>query len=142
MAKSKVHRKRHNNKSKSRKSLRKTRRSNRRRHTRAVKRGGGSGNPFGIDQFNNPLTYSGTTGWYGRYPRSSDQILFQNQAPRMSYLNNLSLANKPIPGVNVADTAPLRQGQTGGEPMPLLRQDTTVLGENQLSQFYPGPTHY
>lgn len=142
MAKSKVHRKRHNNKSKSRKSLRKTRRSNRRRHTASVKRGGGSGNPFGIDQFNSPLTYSGTTGWYGKYPRSSDQILFQHQAPRMSYLKNLSLANKPIPGVNVADTAPLRQSGGGSQMLPLLRQDSTVIGQGELSKFYPGPTHY
>ena len=136
MVKSKSYKKHYN---KSRKLSRKTRR-HRRKH--AAKRGGGSGNPFGIDQFNSPLTYSGTTGWYGRYPRSSDQILFQYQAPKMSYTKNLSLANMPIPGVNIADTAPLRQNGGSNNKMPLLRQGSTVLGQSPLSQFYPGPTHY
>jgi len=141
MAKSKVLRKKYNNKSKSRKSLRKPARNHRKRYLRLAKRGGGSGNPFGIDQFNTPLTYSGNAGWYGLYPRSSDQILYQQQNPRMSYSRNLSLANEPIPGVNVAETAPLRQ-RGGSTVLPLLRQGDTVLGSSELSDFYPGPTHY
>ena len=133
MVKSKSYKKRFY---KSRKLSRKTRR-HRRKHI-SSKRGGYSGNPLGIDQFNTPLTYSGNAGWYGPYPRSSDQILYQRQVPRMSYLNNLSLANEPILGVNVADTKPLR----GGNPIPLYRQNANILGENQLSQFYRGPTQF
>ena len=126
-------------------SSRKTKHRKARRSYKA-KKGGYAGNPLALVQYQNPLTYSGTTGWYGQYPRSSDQILFQNQSPRMSYLNNLSLANESIPGVNVADTKPLsRQSQLrGGSKIPLYRQNANVsyLGESQLGTFYPGPTHY
>jgi hypothetical protein len=132
-SKTKYHRKKkHNRRSKTRRVDRKLKLKYK------AKRGGGSGNPYGIDQFNTPLTYSGNAGWYGPYPRSSDQILYQRQTPKMSYLNNLSLANEPIPGVNIADTKPLR----GGSSIPLYRQYANILGENQLSQFYPGPTQF
>lgn len=132
MAKTKTYHRRHK---KSRKSSKKTRRYSRKQ----VKRGGGAGNPFAIDQFNSPLTYSGNAGWYGPYPRASDQILYQLQSPRMPYNRNLSLANESIPGVNVAMTKPLKQN---GGKIPLYRQGSTVLGDSELSEFYPGPTHY
>jgi hypothetical protein len=90
-------------------SSRKTKRNYHRKSRRSyrAKKGGYAGNPLALVQYQSPLTYSGTTGWYGQYPRSSDQILFQHQSPRMSYSKNLSLANEPIPGVNVADISPL-----------------------------------
>ena len=138
MVKSKTYHRRKNYKSRKNLTRRKQRKNNRKKT--AIKRGGGSGNPFGIDQFNTPLTYSGNAGWYGQYPRASDQILYKDQAQKMSYTKNLILANEPIPGVNIAMTSPL--SQKGGSKIPLYRQDSTIIGDSELSDFYPGPGHY